>query len=280
MSDVRVSGIHVYPIKGAAGVSLERVALDGRGPGGDREFMLVDLQDRFVTQREAPKLALIRVETGDGSLRLSAPGAAGLEVPIARDAAGSERSVVCWASECRAVDQGDAVAGWLTERLEREVRLVRMASDFARVVNPARSPERATTSFTDGYPWLLIGEASLADLNARMEAPLPMDRFRPNLVLSGSDAYAEDGWGRIRIAADGGGWIEMDLVKPCSRCAVTTTDQATAARGREPLATLARYRRMDGQVWFGQNAVHRALGSIALGAAVEVLERVEPPTFD
>jgi len=176
-------------------------------------------------------------------------------------------AVEVWRHRGPALDQGDAAAALLSEHLEISCRLVRIPPDHARRVNPAFSPEEAHTAFSDGYPLLLVSEASLADLNARLETPLPMNRFRPNLVVRGCAPFAEDGWKRIRI-----GGLELDVAKPCDRCLVTTTDQATGERdGQEPLRTLATYRKRGEGVLFGQNLVHRGRGALALGASVEVL---------
>jgi uncharacterized protein YcbX len=270
-----VAALWFYPVKGCAGIEVPAGAaleIGARGPAFDREWMVVDAAGRFVTQRDEPRLARVRCALQAGALVLDAPGAAPLRVPLA--AAGEARRVQCWAAACDALDQGEAAARWLGEFLGAPRRLVRMAPGFERVVNPERSPQRATTAFTDGYPFLVIGEASLADLNRRLAAPLPMNRFRPNLVVRGSEPYAEDGWRRIRV-----GRLEIEIVKPCDRCAVTTTDQATGERGPEPLATLARYRRVPEGVLFGQNGVHRGTGALRVGDPIEVLKTGPPPAF-
>lgn len=272
---VRVQSLHVYPVKGCAGLAVPRLTLDRRGPLHDRRWMVVDGAGRFVTQRECPRLALVRVAIDDERLVLEAEGLGRVGVPLGQAGGGASRRVVCWAAECDAVDEGREAADFLSEWLGREASLVRMADDFDRVVNPLRSPERAVTGFTDGYPFLIVGEASLRDLNQRLDDPLPMDRFRPNVVVGGTPPYQEDRWRRIRV-----GEVPLDVVKPCSRCAVTVTDQQTGARGKEPLSTLARYRRREGEVFFGQNAVHRSTGTLAVGDAVEVLEEGGPPVFE
>lgn len=270
---LRVAALHVYPVKSCAGIARSRFAVDARGPEDDRRWMVVDPDFRFVTQRECPAMALVRVEREGEALRLLADADAPLELPAA-GCEGPRVDVVVWRDTCAAIDQGDEAARWLSERLARPVRLVRMADDTERRVNPLRSPEYAVTGFADGYPFLLIGEASLDDLNRRLPEPLPMDRFRPNVVVSGSEPYAEDTWRRIRIGA-----LELEFAKPCGRCAITTTDQATAARGKEPLRTLARYRRLDDEAVFGSNFVHRAQGAIAVGDAIEVLEHGPAPAL-
>jgi uncharacterized protein YcbX len=268
-----IAALFTYPVKACAGIEASSLEVGARGPALDREWMVVDAASRFVTQRDEPRLALVRCALEPGALVLTAPGAPPLRVP--RAAGGEPRRVQCWSAACEALDQGEAAADWLSRLLGAPRRLVRMAPGFERVVNPERSPARATTAFTDGYPFLVIGEASLADLNRRLEAPLPINRFRPNLVVRGSEPYAEDGWRRIRV-----GDLVIELVKPCDRCAVTTTDQATGARGVEPLATLARYRRVPGGVLFGQNGVHRGTGRLRVGDPIEVLEKGPPPAFE
>ena len=273
---LEVAALWVYPVKSCAGIEWPAgaaLAVSARGPALDREWMVVDEAGRFVTQRDAPRLALVRCALEPGALVLGAPGAPALRIPLSPQGAG--RRVQCWAAACEALDQGEAAAGWFGALLGAPRRLVRMAPGFERVVDPERSPARALTAFTDGYPFLVIGETSLADLNRRLAEPLPMNRFRPNLVVRGAAAYAEDGWRRLR-----GGGVEIELVKPCDRCAVTTTDQATGARGPEPLATLARYRRVPGGVLFGQNGVHRGTGELRVGDPIEVLEERPPPVFE
>ncbi|MGH0033983.1 MAG: MOSC domain-containing protein [Myxococcota bacterium] len=273
---MQVESLFVYPVKGCAGVELERMQLDEHGPLLDRLWMVVDGDGRFMTQRACPRLALIHVEVGADHLELSAEGRGSVRVPLAEEAGdGARRRVVCWWFEGDGIDQGAELARWLSEGLGQEAALVRMAADTVREVNPARSPERAVTRFTDGYPFLVINRSSLDDLDRRMREPVPVNRYRPNVVVSGAPAYAEDRWRRIRIAD-----IPLDVVKSCQRCAVTVTDQATAARVKEPLATLARYRRVEnGDVLLGVNAVHRASGSIAVGDPIEVVEEGEPPVF-
>lgn len=264
-----VSALNVYPIKGCAGLSLDAAPVGPRGLLHDRELMLVDAATgMFLTQRELPRLALIRPlphpgdplgPPGEATLVLEAPAMPRLEVQVVRD--GPRREVVVWDDRCRAVDQGDEAAGWLSEFVGRGCRLVRMADEFVRKVDPryARS-ERDQVGFADGYPFLLISEESLADLNARLATPLPMNRFRPSLVIRGEEPFVEDRLGGFRIGA-----ITFHAVKPCARCVVTTTDQTTAAVGKEPLATLATFRQVGHKVLFGQNLVHEGTGTIRVG---------------
>ena len=264
---MHVSALYRYPVKSCAGSSLEVADLGPRGIAHDREFMLVEpASGLFFTQRELPRMALIEPAREHCALRLRAPGMPDLTAPVL--AAGQTREVLIWRDRCTAVDQGDEAAAWLSQFLRRPCRLVRMAEDHVRRVDPTYAvSEEDQVGFADGYPFLVISEESLADLNARLARPLPMNRFRPNIVVRGGTAYEEDRWRRVRI-----GGIEFHLVKACARCAITTTDQATAEVGREPLATLATYRRSERGVLFGQNAIHAATGSIRIGDAVEVLE--------
>ncbi|CAA9573561.1 MAG: Flavodoxin reductases (ferredoxin-NADPH reductases) family 1 [uncultured Thermomicrobiales bacterium] len=264
-----VTALYHYPIKSCAGAALDVAALDARGIVHDREFMLVDAANgRFLTQRELPRMALITPRLDDGAdtvLTVSAPGVSPLSVPVR--ASGPTREVIVWRDGCRVVDQGDEIARWFAAFLGVACRLVRLADDFERKVDPAYATSaRDQVGFADGFPLLLISEESLADLNARLAEPLPMNRFRPNVVVAGAGGpFAEDGWSRVRI----GGTI-LHVVKACARCAITTTDQRTAAVGKEPLTTLATYRRGERGVLFGQNLIHEGPGTIRLGDRVEI----------
>ncbi len=267
---ITLAAIHCYPVKSCGGIALERAELDRLGIRLDRAWMVVDPAGRFLTQREVPALARVRTEFGDGRLVCHAPGVAPLVLPQA-GVAGPRREVEVWRHRGPGVDQGDAAAAWFESALGRPCRLVRVPDDHARRVNPERFPGEAHTAFSDGYPLLLLSEASLADLNARLAEPLPMDRFRPNLVVRGCEPYAEDGWRRIRIGA-----VELAIVKPCPRCAIPGIDQRTGRRtGDEPLRTLASYRRGPEGALFGQNAVHLSPGTLELGTPVAVIEPTE-----
>ena len=264
MSAASIAGLNVYPVKSCGGVPLARARVGVRGlqvdtarrPVGDREWMIVDSAGRFVTQREVPRLALIRVGVEDGVLRLTLPGASPLDVPLA-ESTGATREVVVWSSTVRAHDAGELAAAWLAATLGHDLRLVRFDPAQERRCNPEYAGDSgAHTQFADGYPLLVIGQPSLDDLNGRLavggEKPLQMNRFRPNIVLSGLDAYDEDHLDTIAMAG-----VVLRLVKPCTRCVTTTTDQATAVRGVEPLQTLGTYRYHEALagVAFGMNAI-------------------------
>lgn len=265
MASVTLSSLFTYPIKSCRGHAVEQSLVTSRGLQNDRLLMIVDEDGHFLTQREYPTLALLEPTVSEPLLTLRAPGMATVDITLRTS--GIAHEVVVWRDKCQAVDQGDQVATWLSDYLGASVRLVHIHDTFARPVDPRyRRHSSDETSFSDGYPFLLISEASLATLNQRLTVPLPMDRFRPNLVVRGCEPFAEDRWQQIEI-----GSVIFDLVKPCARCKITTIDQATGAVGKEPLATLATFRRTeDGKVTFGQNMLSSGTGMIAVGDTVRV----------
>lgn len=269
-----VTGLFYYPIKSCKGWPLEEAELTERGILHDREFMIVDAATGVVvTQREIPKMALLAPHVIGNSLRLEAPGMPTLEIPILQS--GPTSLAIVWGDECQSVDQGDAVAEWISEYLSTPVRLVRMDDAFMRKVdNKYAIHEDDQVGFADGYPCLIISEESLADLNSRMESALLMNRFRPNIVISGSGvAFGEDLLKEFQL-----GEITFYGVKPCGRCVLTTTDQATAERGKEPLRTLSKYRKaLNNNVLFGQNLLHNKPGTLKIGSSVKVVELQSPP---
>jgi len=274
------AGLHVqsltfYPVKSCAGIALDSLTLDADGPVLDRRWMIALSEGgppRFLSQREEPRLALIQPALSGDALRLQAPGASPLDVALAGAGAPAE-PVVIWGDTVLA-EPVPAAAPWLEAWLGYAARLYRLPEGGGRAVNPEYARAPATTTFTDGYPVLLIGRASLDALNARLAQrgvpALEMRRFRPNIVVSGSTPFAEDDWRRIAI-----GGLPFDVVKPCPRCAITTVDPArgVVVDAREPLATLADFRRTpQGKVMFGQNLIHRAVGTVCVGDSVVVRE--------
>jgi uncharacterized protein YcbX len=262
----RVSALNWYPVKSCRGAPLSEAVVGARGIVGDRSFMLVDEDGRFLSQREFPRMALIEPRLEESALTFTVPGLQRFSVPVLRD--GKRCDVSVWRDRCEAVDQGDAAADWASAFLGVRCRLVRMADDVVRAVDRDFAVSDADqVAFADGYPFLLTSDESLADLNGRMAAPLPMDRFRPNIVVTGAAPFAEDCWRRVRI-----GEIAFAVVKPCARCVITTTNQATAERAQEPLRTLATYRQVRGKgVMFGQNLIHESTGVIRVGDPVELI---------
>lgn len=263
---IRVDGIFVYPVKSCAGIQMDAARVSATGFEWDRRWMVVGEDGRFVSQREHPRLALVRTRIAGDNLVLSAPVLADLEVPLQGRSEPSIR-VTVWRDECDAIDEGPSAASWFTDHLGSGARLVRLADDDARPLGTTAAQPGDRLSFADAYPFLLLSQGSLQRLNTQLNLPVPMDRFRPNIVVDGCGPHAEDEWGSVRI-----GDVDFAVVKPCSRCVVTTTNQQTGERGREPMQTLATYRLQDGQVLFGQNLVHRGPGTIHVGDRVEVLE--------
>jgi uncharacterized protein YcbX len=249
---VRIASLHVYPVKSAAGIELERAMLTSAGIAEDRRWMLVSPDGTFLTQRELPRLALVLPSLSETQLCLSAPGMAAITVPLAQ--LGEPRRVRVWEHVCDAFDEGALVAQWLGHFLGRDCRLVRFDPAHRRLSERAWTGDiEAENRFSDGFPLLAVSSASLADLNARLAQPLPMNRFRPNIVLEGLNAFDED---RIQDLRTGD--ICLQFAKPCTRCAITTTNQDTGSvEGAEPLRTLKTYRydaALRG-VRFGQNLV-------------------------
>jgi uncharacterized protein len=254
---VKLTGLFVYPVKGARGISLREVDVDARGLAHDRRFMVVDASGAYVTQRGAPRLALLETEIDGDDLLLRAAGGAA-RLPLSPR--GTRRPVVVWDDTCDAVDCGDDAARVVTALIGSPSRLVHMPDDVVRPVDPAFAAPGDRVGFADGFPILVTTEASLRELNARLERPVPMDRFRPNLVLDGEGPFDEDLHTALRV-----GSIDMRMPKRCARCVVTTVDQATAEVSKEPLRTLATFRTADKGVYFGQNAIPDASGVLRVG---------------
>jgi uncharacterized protein YcbX len=247
-----LTALNTYPVKSCRGIALQSARVAETGLADDRHWMLVRPNGRFVTQRELPRLALVGTSVTPDLLQLSAPGMTPLSV--ARDVSGASLAIVVWKFSGGGIDCGAAAADWVTRFLETPLRLVRFDVQQPRVCNPEWTQgTRAVTEFSDGYPVLVISRASLAELNSRLPKELPMARFRPNVVIDDVAAYDED---RIHeLATDE---VTLRIVKPCTRCSITTTDQERGALdGVEPLATLKKYRfdRELGGVCFGQNAI-------------------------
>jgi uncharacterized protein YcbX len=263
---ITVSSLTYYPIKACRGFEVERACVERMGLEHDRRMMVVTPEGEFLTQREHPRLALVTPKLQDGTLELSAPDYDSLQIGI--QSSGTPWLVNVWKSKgVHAIDQGEEAAEWFSDWLGTSVRLVHFADGYKRLVNEqyAVSPGDHT-GFADGYPILLTTEESLQDLNSRLESTVPMNRFRPNLVVKGCIPFEEDTWNRIRI-----GDVELAVVKPCARCEVTTIDKETLERSKEPLKTLGKYRKQKLGAIFGQNAIPLNEGSLQLGMTVTVL---------
>lgn len=267
---LRLSALYRYPLKSGKGEPLQQITLDKLGLDGDRRWMLVDeASGRFLTQRAVPQMSqLSALWNATGGLTLSAPGRSIIDVPLPGDEA-ELRGVTIWRDTLRVPDAGDEAGAWLSEFIGKPTRLVHVPVERARTTQAGYGRDDDQVAFADGFPLLLIGQASLDDLSSRVGRPLEMLRFRPNLVIEGSEAFAEDGWKRVRI-----GDVEFRVVKPCSRCILTTIDPQTGERSadREPLATLQQYRVQEDGAMFGQNLVNDGNGRLEVGMPVTILE--------
>jgi uncharacterized protein YcbX len=264
---ITLSQMIVYPVKSCLGHQVSISNVERAGLEDDRRMMVVTPEGRFLTQREHPKLALVTPSILGEELTLTAPNMDTLSLPIQKT--GPSVPVNIWRSkDVEAVDQGEAAAEWFSAHLGIPARLVHIADRYFRTINEKYSVNHDDhTGFADGYPLLLTSEEGLADLNTRLETPLPMNRFRPNLVVKGCEPFAEDSWKRIRV-----GDVEIAVVKPCVRCVVTTIDKETLEKSKEPLKTLTSYRTWNRGPIFGQNAIPLIEGRLELGMTVEVLE--------
>lgn len=268
-SGLRLAAITLFAVKSLRGRSCGSVAVEPWGLAGDRRYLVVDPNGRFLTQRDCPALATLEAVPDRDALLLSGPGCPTLRVE-APDAAAEQVAVTVWRDTLMAQTAGGRADAWLAAALGRPCRLVHMATPAeARPVNPAFGRPEDRVSFADGFPVLLASSASLADLNTRLAEPVGMERFRANLVVDGATPWAEDGWRKLRV-----GPVLFEVATPCTRCVVVTTDQRTGTRhpGFEPIRTLQGFRRdPEGQVMFGQNLVPRSGGCVTVGDAVEVL---------
>ncbi|MGW7518529.1 MOSC domain-containing protein [Streptomyces sp. NPDC054796] len=275
MRSPRLAALHVYPVKALGGTAPAGATVEPWGLAEDRRWLLSTPDGRkLLTQREQPRLALASAEPlPDGAVRLTAPGMEPLEVAV--PPVGRETTVVAvWHSKVEAVPAAEAASAWLSAYLDTEVRLVHLdAPEHRRPIDPRYAEPGETVSFADGFPLLLTTVSSLDALNSLIaqgdhadEGPLPMNRFRPSLVIEGTPPWAEDEWRRIRV-----GEVTFRVAKPCGRCVVTTTDQSTAERGKEPLRTLARHRRFGDHLVFGQNLIPERTGRVRSGDSFEVL---------
>lgn len=256
-----IQDIFIYPIKSLGGIRLNEAKVEERGFQFDRRWMLVDLQGIFLTQRTYSQMALLQVELGDTGLIVfdKKNPKEKLLIPYNLNS-GKEIEVEIWDDRVVATIVDPGLDTWFSEKLGLTCLLVIMPESTQRKVSPKYSVNDESVSFADGMPYLILGQESLDDLNSRLESQVPMDRFRPNIVFSGGQPYAEDSWKKIRIGA-----VEFQVVKPCARCVLTTIDQETGFQGKEPLKTLAGYRTIGNKVYFAQNMVALESGIIKIG---------------
>jgi uncharacterized protein YcbX len=262
MSDsLIIQDLYVYPIKSLAGIRLKEATVEERGFELDRRWMLVEESGKFISQRTCPMMAMLQVEITETALlvyHISSP-ANFIHVPF--EAQGEMvSSVKVWDDEMPAQLVSKEIDEWFSEILKVKIRLVKMPDSTKRKVDPRYAVNKESVSFADGMPYLLIGQKSLDELNSKLDDAVPMNRFRPNIVFSGGDAFSEDTWGKIQI-----GEVDFQVVKPCARCVMVTVDQTTGDKAAEPLKTLAEFRKEGNKILFGQNMVALSNGIIKVG---------------
>lgn len=264
MEELVLTEIWVYPIKSLGGIRVEQAQVMEKGLEWDRRWMLVDENNQFLTQRDVHEMALFKLQFNDHTLTVSF-GSDVLHVPLLSTHAAHVSKAMIWDDEVTVVEGDPQHSQWFSDRMKRKCRLVFFPEENRRQIDANYVKDTMNVSLADGYPFLLIGQRSLDDLNRRLEHAVPMNRFRPNFVVAGAEPYAEESWSQFSI-----GKIQFQGVKPCARCNIPTIDQATGASGKEPIRTLSRYRRSGEKVLFGQNVIARGEGIIRVGEKVLV----------
>lgn len=263
---MHVAALFIHPVKSLRGIPVESAELDARGLLHDRRWMVVDEGGGFLTQRQHPRMVLIRPTVVDGRLELAADGFPAMEVPHPPADAARMR-VRVWKDECEALRAHAAADAWLSAVLGVRCHLVFMPDDARRRMSGAElGVDAPQVSFTDGYPLHLLGEGSLRELNRRLTSPVGVERFRPNLLVAGAEPHAEDGWTGVEV-----GGVRLRTVAPCERCVITTVRPEDGTREREPLRTLASYRNTGGSVTFGTYLAHESRGTIRVGDPVRLV---------
>ena len=262
-----VQNLYLYPIKSLGGISVQEAQVEERGFKYDRRWMLVDQSGEFLTQRQHPQLALLQVVLGETGMVVFSKVDPSRKISFdLKMNSGKEMQVSVWGDVVTALQVSPEVSAWFSDFLGMDVNLVRMPESSHRKLDPRYAVQEESVSFADGMPYVMIGQASLDELNGRLADPVGMDRFRPNLVFSGGEAYAEDQFKQLQI-----GEVGFQVVKPCARCVMITVDQEKGTKGKEPLATLATYRSQGAKVYFGQNAVALTQGIVRVGDPIQQL---------
>lgn len=262
-----IQDLYIYPIKSLAGIRLASAKVEERGFELDRRWMLIDDRGKFISQRTFPLMAMLRVAIGAHSLSVSHSSKPDDCIQIPFDLEGEVvSSVTVWDDEMPARLVDSQIDVWFSNILSMKVRLVKMPVSTERKVDPKYAVNGESVSFADGMPYLLIGQESLEDLNRKLDVPVPMNRFRPNIVFSGGQPFVEDSWRRIQI-----GVLDFQVIKPCARCVMTTVDQDTGVKATEPLKTLATFRKAGSKVLFGQNMVALTSGLIKVGDEIKLV---------
>jgi hypothetical protein len=263
---MKVSQINIYPIKSLGGIDLNEAKVEVSGFQYDRNWMLVDQNGKFLSQRKYPKMALLQVEIQENTLLVyhKSKSRERIEIPYAAKS-GINLETTIWDDSLNALHVAEEVDKWFSTQLNINCRLVKLDIDNKRFIDKTYQVNHEYVSFADSMPFLIIGQASLDNLNSRLDEPLPMARFRPNLVFSGAPPFAEDDWSHIQI-----GQVKFKVTKPCARCVMTTIDQETGTKGKEPLKTLSEFRKVDGKILFGQNLIALNEGIISVGNTIEI----------
>jgi len=266
MNEFFLSELHIYPIKSLAGISLTQSLLEEKGLQYDRRWMLTDTEGTFISQRKYPELALLQISLEKEYLTITHKNDPSVTTSFRyEENTGQPISVNVWGTGCTGIEVSTSVSKWFSEFLQISTLLVQMPEAARRLVDPRYARDNEVVSFADGYPCLIISQASLDGLNERLQQPVPMNRFRPNFVFTGGTPHIEDSFDTFSI-----GTLVFKAVKPCSRCVMVTVDQQTALKSAEPLKTLAGYRTINKKIMFGQNLVHQGSGTIKVGDQLQV----------
>lgn len=267
MSEITLSQLRIHPVKSCAGIELESADTSPFGLQYDRRWMMVDENGVMRTQRKHARMCLIQPELHNGQLSLNAPAMDELTVDQATTARSVPVTVTVWKDQCSALDCGDEAAAWLSEFMRLPTRLVYFPENEIRQVDLNYAQPGDITAFSDGFPYLLISQASLDALNSRLQSPVEMRRFRPNLVVEGCEAFAEDQWQTLQI-----GDVQFRRVKACGRCVIPSIDPDTAEKQPEVIKTLADFRTTDNRILFGQNLTASGQGLLRTGMAVRLID--------
>lgn len=249
MTGLRLSEIWIYPIKSMGGIRLNSAKVAGKGLEFDRRWMLIDENNMFITQRKIPEMALFKLGMNSDSFTVRFKNES-IQLPFNSILSSDLIPATIWDDSVDTIEVHERYSNWFSDKLKFSCKLVAFPEENTRLVDPKYATNHDNVSLADGYPLLAIGQSSLDDLNQRLDAPVPMDRFRPNLVFTGGQPYEEDSWKEFTV-----GVSKFQGIKPCSRCVLTTIDQMTGEQGKEPLATLATYRKRDNKIYFGQNVL-------------------------
>lgn len=267
MEKLALKGIHIYPIKSIAGVSLQKSIAGERGLDYDRRWMLIDVNNQFITQRQHHEMALIDLRIDEDHMIVShrMKNLGSVQIPLEVHEGEQIQSTV-WSDHVKVISPRTMADGWFSEALHTKCRLVYMPNDSDRQIDPKYVSKSMNTSLSDGYPYLLANKTSLLDIGQKAGIDLEMQRFRPNFIVETKTPFEEDSWRRIEI-----GDSVFKLVKPCARCVMITIDPMTGKAGKEPLKTMSTYRKKDNKILFGQNMIAEKEGLIQVGDSVKLI---------